>query len=265
MLTTLPRTPKTTHSSDLSLRPRKTDPLGARCQGACSWLLDGVPEGVGKPFQTHCRRVRYGVGETVFHEGDPVFGVYLLCAGRVKCVKRTVGGKKIILAVAGPGEALGLDSAFGHGPHASSAEALEPVTLHFVDRQALRALLQQAPEVAVRVNERLAWELAQAQTQLLEAAYAGSLEKLSRVLLALARRFGTPAQVSGRVGVALGVTLSRCELAELAGLSPETTIRILQKFRRRGWLALRKQEVVLLDEPALQGLVESELRREAAY
>ncbi len=231
MLTTLPRTPQP--RAHAAPTPRRPLPEKARCRGGCSWMLDGVPEAVAEAFVARCRRVRYAAGETVFHEGDPAFGVYLVCSGRVKRTKRTAGGKRIILEVAGPGEALGLESAFGQGAYAASAEALEATTLHFVDRQTLRGLFQQAPEAAVRASERLARALAQAQARLLEATYAGSMEKLSHVLLALAGRFGVPARADGRDGVALGLALSRGELAELAGLTPAPTLRLQSRPRRR--------------------------------
>jgi|GEM_PF-440093 len=204
----------------------------------------------------HGRCVRYGQGETVFHEGDPAFGLYVIDSGKVKLSKRTYNGKKMIMRLLGPKDLMGTEAVFDHSAYDTDAETLENAALHFLDRPTLWALLQQTPELRAQLLGHLSSELIQLRTWLLETAYAGSLKRLTHVLLMLAEKFGSPVNVDGQMGVDLGLCLMRGELAELAGLTTETTIRILRKFQQRSWLVLQKHRVVLLQLEALLSVLD---------
>lgn len=231
--------------------------------GSLTWLFQGadccspVSAAVFNQLYQRGRSVCYDRGETVFYEGDPVFGLYVVNSGMVKLSKRAFNGKKMIMRLLGPGDLLGAEAVFDEGVYDTEAETLAKVTLLFIDRRTLVRLVQQAPEFGARLLGQLSGELIQLRTWLLETAYADSFKRLARVLLMLAGKFGFPASVGGQTGVDLGLCLMRRELAELAGLTTETTIRILRKFQQHKWLVLKKHRVVLLDVEALKALLDA--------
>src|SRR5512135_402908 len=50
----------------------------------------------------------YPKGATLFVEGQPVRGVYIVCTGRVKLSTSSIDGKTLIVRLSEPGEVLGL-------------------------------------------------------------------------------------------------------------------------------------------------------------
>ena len=56
----------------------------------------------------------------------------------------------------------------------------------------------------------------------------------------------------------LGVPLTRAEIAEMLGTTPETTIRTLSRLQREGHLQLGRGRICVKDRQALRELSESE-------
>jgi CRP/FNR family transcriptional regulator len=208
------------------------------------------PEDYHKLFE----RARYferGRGELIFQEGMPASGIYLICRGKVKLVQQTPDRrKKQILKILGTGDLLGEETFFAGGRHTTYARALEPTQLYFFSGEDFLDFLKRHPEMALKLLERLAQELKACQRMLVELAYERGEERLARLLLELSRKFGV------REGEAclIDLRLSRTELAELLGLRPETTIRILSRWRAKGIVALKRQRLVILNEHRLSAL-----------
>jgi len=217
------------------------------CAGECSWLFAGLEAPALQRVRALSRRVRYRADEIVFQEGEPTFGYYLICTGKLKLSQRTLQGKRLIFKVLGPGDVVGEQTLFGHERHTCCAETLEPAVLHFIEKSGFVTLLRDEPKLALGLIDRVADELKTTQDHLVEQAYQSSPTRLVRRLLALAARYGVPA--GG--GVELAVPLARTELAELAGLSTETAIRLLSHWKQRGWIGLKGHRIIVHDQAEL--------------
>ncbi len=187
------------------------------------------------------RRIKYGQGEIVFQEGAPAFGFYLIFGGRIKLVKRTLGGKKQILKIVGPGESIGETTLFDKGVHIAYAKTLTPSEVGFIERGDFFGFLERHPSVVFRVFEKLSEELKAFQCKLAERSYNGSKERLARIILKLG---------------AGGIELSRTELAEMAGVSSKTAIRTLGELEERGVIAVNDRAITVLDPESLQKMAE---------
>lgn len=70
------------------------------CEKGCPQLLRGLSSESLREWQKlvgALRHVRYDKGETIFHDGMPAVGVYVVCAGVVKVMKRHRSGKSQIV------------------------------------------------------------------------------------------------------------------------------------------------------------------------
>jgi CRP/FNR family transcriptional regulator len=187
------------------------------------------------------RRIKYGAGEIVYQEGAPAFGFYLVFEGRVKIVKRTLGGKKQILKIVGPGESIGETTLFDKGVHIAYAKTLVPTEVGFIERGDFFEFLERHPAVVFRMFEKLSEELKAFQCKLAERSYSGSKERLARIILELGES---------------GIELSRTELAEMAGVSSKTAIRTLGELEDRGVIAVNDRAITVLDPESLQKMAE---------
>lgn len=187
------------------------------------------------------RRIKFGQGEIIFPEGAPAFGFYLIFEGRVKLVKRTLGGKKQILKIVGPGEIIGETTLFDKGVHIAYAKTLTKSEVGFLERGDFFGFLERHPPVIFRMFEKLSEELKAFQCKLAERSYNGSKERLARIILKLGET---------------GIELSRTELAEMAGVSSKTAIRTLGELEDRGVIQVNDRAISVLDPESLQRMAE---------
>jgi len=223
-----------------------------KCSGECSWLFSDLGSEALRKLRAMSRNFKYPKGEVIFREGEPAFGFYIICEGKVKLAKHSIKGKKQILKLLGPGEILGEKTMFDREVYTAYAETLEETTLHFIEREPFFAFLKEYPEVALRFIEKLSREIKAFQDKLMEVSYEGSLERLARLLLLMGRKYG----VQTEKGLDIGVELSRQELAELAGISTETAIRMLSRLKERGLIALEGSAIYIVDREGLGELAE---------
>lgn len=198
------------------------------------------------------RPLIYEEGRLIFEEGEPAFGVYLIDSGKVKLAKRAPDGRRQILKLIGPGEILGEEVLFHEPVYSAQARALERTAAGFVTLKDLRQFLERHPQVALRLLRSLSHEIREFHDRLLELSYESSLERLAKLLLTLADRWGEQEDS----GLYIGVKLSRSELAELAGIASETASRLLARLRERGILALDGPRIIILDRGRLTALTE---------
>lgn len=233
----------------------------AECCGDCSWIFSELGPEQRDQIRKMCRSLEYQKGEVIFQEGEPAFGIYIICEGKVKLAKHSLKGKKQILKLLGRGEILGEKTLFDREVYTAYAKTLERTRVHLIERAPFIAFLRENPEVTLNFIEKLARELKGFQDKLMETSYEGSLERLARLLLMMGNRYG----VETENGLDIGVELSRQELAELAGISTETAIRMLSRLKQRGLIGIegtkiylkQKEELTQLAEPFLVGLKEN--------
>jgi CRP/FNR family transcriptional regulator len=137
---------------------------------------------------------------------------------------------------------LGLESCIADKLHATTAEMIVPGTVCHHERAVFEELIEEKPEVAAPLLRVLVDMLRVSQAERAELAVGDAREKVARVLVRLARRYG----VSVPEGIRLGVPLSRQEIAEMSGTATETTIRQLANFRDQGLVESAGRVLVLL-------------------
>ncbi|KAA0254989.1 MAG: Crp/Fnr family transcriptional regulator [Acidobacteria bacterium] len=167
-------------------------------------------------------------GESLFRQGDPPTHFVFLALGFAKLV-RSAPGRSAIVAIAGPGEPLGVVAAFESRPYPASAVALSPATTVEVPERPFLSAVDRHPELVrliLRVSARRQFETARRIADL-----AGPVEeRMARVLLCLAERHGRIE--GGRTRLLL--PLHRQDLAELTGTTVETAIRVMSRWAKEG-------------------------------
>lgn len=98
-------------------------------------------------------------GSTLFREGQPARGIFVLYDGRAKLSVCSESGKRITLRIAGPGEILGLSAALAGTPHEVSAELLDNAQVAAVRRKDLLRFLHEHREACLQVVNLLSQDL----------------------------------------------------------------------------------------------------------
>ena len=166
-------------------------------------------------------------GTVLFREGDPGREMYVIRKGRVTISKRSRDVETVLVTL-GPGEFFGEMSILNQKPRSATATIAEDARLLVLDPKTFETMLRANSEVAVRMIQKLADRLAQADAQienlLLQDASARVLHLMSH---ALETRGKPDAQ-------GVWVDLPIADLPGQLGLRPEQVKAAFQKLARAG-------------------------------
>ncbi len=194
--------------------------------------------------------VEFDRGAEIFAEGDPPRWLFVALSGHVKVGKLTPAGREVILEIFGPGDPLGAVAVYEGRAFPATARALEPVRCLRTPRDAFFRLLAERPTLLAGLLGGLTLRLMELTDRLVELTGARVEERLARLLLKQASELGRPE----RGGTFLPLHLSRQELADLAGTTIETAIRIMSRWGKRRWVMTEPDGFLLLDLSALEHL-----------
>ena len=189
----------------------------------------------------------YDRGELIFAEGDPSDQFIIIVSGRVKVFKSTPAGKEIILEIFGGGDPLGAVAVYEGAPFMASALSLEATQVLSIEQGAFFRLLEAEPAFVRGLLSGLTLRLAELTRRLAELTGARVEARFARLFLKLCDQLGKP----DRGGVFIPMPLSRQELADLAGTTIETAIRIMSRWQKDDVLHTEKDGFVVLDRDAL--------------
>ena len=178
----------------------------------------------------------------IFYAPDEMGEVlFLLKKGRVQLYRLSPEGKKLVVAIMEPGSIFGEMSIVGQGMHNTFAESIEDCTLCVMSRVDVERILMEKPSVALRFMEAMAHRLQETESQLEDLAFKGIPSRLAALLLKLSEK-DDQTLVKG---------FSHQDLAEMLGTYRETTTQILNDFKSKGWIAIGRKKIEILNRDAL--------------
>jgi CRP-like cAMP-binding protein len=195
-------------------------------------------------------RVRPLVREKVFErqrviyfEGAPAERLWVVRQGEVRLYKSSPSGQITTLDVLGPGEVFGAISAIEQEAYPASAETVTEGSAWWLGRDVFLRLLNDDPLLAREILRIVSRRLQDAHDRLRSLAHDPAPTRVALALLRAAN--GSEARVTRRA------------LAEAAGTSVETAIRVVRRFEVAGIVQGNVGRVKILDEPALQRIARS--------
>lgn len=189
-------------------------------------------------------------GDRVFSEGDPSEMLFTVVSGRIKVVKAIPGGKELILEILGPGDPLGAIAAYESRPYPASAIALENSVCIASKRGAFMALLETCPSLVRGMLGGFSLRVIELGKRLSEITGSRVEARFAQIFLKLADRLGRPRGAS----IFVALVLSRQDLADLAGTTMETSIRIMSRWGKEGLVSTEPDGFVIHSRDNLESL-----------
>jgi CRP/FNR family transcriptional regulator, dissimilatory nitrate respiration regulator len=217
-------------------------------------LIAATPlfSGLGEADLAHLNRIAadriYRRGETIFLEGDPGDGFYIVAAGKVKVFKVSLEGKEQILHIYGPGNPFGEVPVFSGDNFPANAVALVKSRLLFFSRRAFTDLITANPSLSMNMLAVLSMRLREFAVQIENLSLKEVPGRLASYLLYLAEE-QTPA-----AGAPIRLPISKGQLASLLGTIPETLSRILAKLSTQLMIRVNGSEIEITDQAQLEEL-----------
>jgi CRP/FNR family transcriptional regulator, cyclic AMP receptor protein len=219
------------------------------------WLLHRMPlfAGLSPDESQMIARItkpqRYTRHQVIIRAGERGSVFFLLTAGIVRVSVAGQQGKEIILGVLYPNDFFGEMALLDGLPRLATVTTLADSEVLMISRQEFLNCIRRMPQIAAKMIITLSLRLRRADQKLGALVFLKAPRRVARTLLELAQGQGqrTPA------GIMVNLLFTRQELAELAGVSRETCIRLLTKFQRQGVLTLDRRKLLV---PNLQKLEE---------
>lgn len=192
---------------------------------------------------------QFGPGHMLLREGSQSDHVELLTRGYVK-ITNLADGIGVLIGIRMPGDLLGEHAGLTGLPRIASATTCGRVTATVISKRDFHRFLSQHSEVslsmAASVAERLRW----ANERRTDFAAFPAEVRLTRLLIDIARRYGSPTSD----GLSIAVPLSQPELATMVGVSEATVQTVLRKLRQERVIRTGYRHLTVLDLAALEAL-----------
>jgi signal transduction histidine kinase len=114
-----------------------------------SKLFQGLPSAELESLRQIARERTYGMGETIFNQGDPGDGIYVVKSGEVHIAVVASSGERRVIAKLPPGELFGEMAVIDSDSRSASALAGERTTLYFISRTDLLDMMERAPQLTM--------------------------------------------------------------------------------------------------------------------
>ncbi len=186
----------------------------------------------------------FAPGNFIFLEGDEPQWFYLVREGRVRVLKQSSSGKEFTVAFFGSGEMFGEVAVFEGKPYPASAQAMTEARVLGIRGDDFVSFLTSRPLVVLKIISVLGGRLREAHERLRDLAAGRAEQRLAKIMLMLSSKMGST------------LPFTRQEIADMAGTTTETTIRVMSRLRKGGVIRSGRGRVVILDETRLRLLSE---------
>lgn len=226
-----------------------------RC-GECGLRREGffcrLPDDDLSSFEAIKVTKAYPKGSTLFVEGQPAVGVFMLCQGMVKLSTCSQDGKIIILEITAPGDILGLSAAVNGADHETTAEALEMCQVNYIKTSDFLRFLRSRPEASLNAVRQLSRNYQTAYRQVCALGLSDSVaEKLARLFLSWSAN-GNGNGNGNHGPIKIKNSFTHAEMAEMIGSSRETVTRTLKYFRDNELITVTGSDFIIHDRQRLK-------------
>jgi CRP-like cAMP-binding protein len=183
----------------------------------------------------------------VMRRGDASPGAIIIVTGRIRIATTSEDGREVTLGVLGPSDVLGEMSLLDGEEVSADATALEDCTLLVIERGRFLRLLRSSSDLCLRLMAVLCRRLRRSNAALEDMALLDLPTRLGRLLLRLAKDYGSP----GKNGTRIEVRLSQKDLSTIVGGSREKVNKQLRQWEQDGVLGKDSGRMTILRPDAL--------------
>jgi CRP/FNR family transcriptional regulator len=192
----------------------------------------------------------YDKDEYIFYEGENCDWLYIVHQGRVKIIKHSPSGKDVIIDIIPPGEIFGTVALLSGDTFPASAIAGEPTVILKLSKGNFYELERRFPGVIASIAKTMGKRLVSAHEIMQTMAVEKVEVRIAKALLKLSKEQSSSAEEP--------ITITRQELADMIGTTVETSIRVLSKFEKKGFVASKRGKIWIKKLSVLEKMVNEE-------
>jgi CRP/FNR family transcriptional regulator len=172
-------------------------------------------------------------GTIIYRQGNNPEYIYIINQGKIKSFSLSLSGRLVIANVSQ--DLIGLQNIVSGEPLWVSAEVMDATTALKVHSQDFIAFIKQKPLLILRILKRAEKTMTCLFNRLNVLADCSAEQRVIDGLYGLYEKFG------------LMLPFRMAEMAGLAGLTRETTIRVMSRLKKQGIIKSVRSGIVILD------------------
>lgn len=188
---------------------------------------------------------RFTPGETIYMEGDPSAGLWIMVSGRVKIYKLSADGAEYVLRIFGPGDTFNDLAALDGAPNAAGASTITSVSAWVIPGEDFAVALAADHALALAVIQGLVGRQRRLIAQVEDLALRPVTARLARFLLT---QVGDPALSHPAV--------TRALIATHLATTSESISRSLRSLESAGAIRFDRHRILIVKPDILRELAQ---------
>ncbi|MDX1958503.1 MAG: Crp/Fnr family transcriptional regulator [Leptospiraceae bacterium] len=185
--------------------------------------------------------------ESLFHEEEAAKGFYCIKSGLVRTYKISPNGKEQTFQIEGKGKWVGFRDMISSEVFNHEAVCLEDTEVCFIRKDLVNRLIRTDERFQIEVLKYLASEWKETENHMYSLATKQAYARLAELILTFQKASGDLQEFTLQV--------TREVMATCIGITTEALIRTLSEFKQKGWLELEKGKIHILNQEAIEDLV----------
>ena len=194
----------------------------------------------------------FPAGTNIITAEQPGEVVYVILRGAVKIYQDQADGRRVILALLGPGDIVGEMSLIDSAGRSANVITIEETHLLWMERRAFQNCLETIPEMNANLVRILSRRVRLANEQIQALASLDVYGRVARQFLAFAEKYG---ETSAEGEILIPIHLTQSDLAELVGASRKRVNQVMVSFKRQELISVDAEGYIsVLDRKGLAKL-----------
>jgi CRP/FNR family transcriptional regulator len=170
----------------------------------------------------------------IFSEGDKGDTLHIIAKGSVKITKYTKEGRTKTLAVLKEKDSFGEMALLTEEARSATVEAIEKTVTLSITKERFEYLIKREPSISLQIIKTLCHRLARADRDIKNLALGDAKTRVACVLVDFK-------------GESEDIKLTHQDIADMAGLTRETTTRTLKQMSDEGAIETRNRKINIKD------------------
>lgn len=172
---------------------------------------------------------------------------FIVASGRLAVTRAALSGKELTVELLSPGDPYGVLHYFDSGPSQDYVRSQIPSRILTFQPSAIDRLARQYPPLFKAIADELFVRVRKANELAMGLAHSKVEQRILACLNNLAPQIGKSSQLASSVRI----YITRRELADLTGTTPETAIRVTKALEREGLIDLTRPGIIRIPDPSL--------------
>lgn len=187
--------------------------------------------------------------QAIYHEGNHPHKLFYVKNGKVKTFVSNDDGKTLTTGLFAAGDFFGYTALLEGTVYKDTAEAFEDSSIVEIPASAFTELLYNDAAATKKIIQLLSKNISEKEEQLLQLAYNSLRKRVATALVSLKKKFAT--DDTGKYSI----SISREDLANIAGTATESLIRTLGDFKSEKLIDVQGSKIVILDNKKLANMI----------